>query len=487
MSRASVYLVIAFAAALGARVVAPSDLYDNDQPKTVAYTVDMVQHGRWLQPRDMLERPTTKPPLYNWIGAPLLAVFGPSEFVLKLPSVLAAAAVVLVTLAMGRWMMRAEARAGLPPPGPDTTSPIPYLDVGAVAGVIWLASTIGMKQIYLARPDMVLAAALTGGWACATRCMRPAATGDDRPASVWRRQFGLWLCVALAALAKGPPALLLLLYVVLGAKLLAGRWSAVRRTGLAWGLPAALLIVGGWLYLAYSADPAGFRAGLVHDALEHRSTAAGPLATLLTILAELWRMPVQFIGRFLPWSVFVILALLHVPPRRWFRGPLGPAALWVLLGIAFFMLSPRQRPDYLVPVYGPAAILAAYWLVVVAAKYRVTPQRVELAGLAIIIGLAAYDWYFSDAARTGWGQNAVHFAHAVRSVTGSAGVGFDDVGYSPLPPLLGLNPPVAGDPPWVLRPIVDADPHDVPILISEPIPGVGSGAGAIGLFRASAP
>ena len=57
----------------GCRWFGPSDLYDNDQPKTVAYTVDMVRHGRWLLPVDMLGRPATKPPMYNWISVPVVA------------------------------------------------------------------------------------------------------------------------------------------------------------------------------------------------------------------------------------------------------------------------------------------------------------------------------------------------------------------------------------------------------------------------------
>ena len=70
----------------GCRWFGPSDLYDNDQPKTVAYTVDMVEHGRWLLPVDMLGRPATKPPMYNWIGAPFVAAGWHDEFALKLPS-----------------------------------------------------------------------------------------------------------------------------------------------------------------------------------------------------------------------------------------------------------------------------------------------------------------------------------------------------------------------------------------------------------------
>jgi 4-amino-4-deoxy-L-arabinose transferase-like glycosyltransferase len=343
VQRVWVYLLLALGVGLFGRVAGPSDLYDNDQPKTVAYTVDMVEHGRWLLPRDMLGNPATKPPLFNWAGAPLLAAVGPSEFVLKLPSVIGGLIVVGLTIGMGRRLM-------------GGSGSVPALEVGVVAGLLWLASSAGMKHIYLARPDMVLAAALTGAWACATLCLSGQAASRTA-------QVGLWLCIALAALAKGPPALLGLLFVVLGAKLLTGRWASVWRTGIAWGLPLALLIVGGWVYAAYSADPAGFRAGMLSDTIEHRSTAGGFGSTLVAVLVSLWKMPLQFIGRFLPWSIFVVLTLIHIPPRRWFSSTLGPAVLWVLLAVGFFMLSPRQRPDYLLPAFGrpPSSRPTGFW------------------------------------------------------------------------------------------------------------------------------
>lgn len=463
MQRVWVYLLLALGVGLFGRVAGPSDLYDNDQPKTVAYTVDMVKNGHWLLPRDMLGNPATKPPLFNWIGTVPLATFGPSELVLKLPSVIGALVVMGLTVMMGRRMS-------------GGSGPVPALEVGVVAGLLWLASSVGMKHIYLARPDMVLAAALTGAWACATVCLRSQAPSRFT-------QAALWICIALAALAKGPPAILGVLFVVLGAKLLTGRWASVRRTGIAWGLPLAMLIVGGWVYAAYSADPAGFRAGMLSDTIEHRSTAGGFGPTLLVILADLWKMPIQFIARFLPWSIFAVLTLIHIPPRRWFASTLGPAILWVLLVIGFFMLSPRQRPDYLLPAFGPAAILAAYWLLVVGAKYRLTARKIGLAACGIIVGFCVYYWYFADAAQSQYGQNTIHFAAALKEIVRDDSLRVIDGGYNPLPALLGVNPPYPVDANWLIQPMANAG-DQAPILISEPIPGVGKGAEPMGLFRA---
>ena len=41
------YWAAATVMVLTSRIAGPSDLYDQDQPKTIAYTVDIVRHARW--------------------------------------------------------------------------------------------------------------------------------------------------------------------------------------------------------------------------------------------------------------------------------------------------------------------------------------------------------------------------------------------------------------------------------------------------------
>ena len=77
-----------FVFALAARIAGPSDLYDNEQPKTVAYTMDIVVHGRAIMPYDMKGRAPHKPPLYNWLAVPVVGGLGVYEqWAFALPSV----------------------------------------------------------------------------------------------------------------------------------------------------------------------------------------------------------------------------------------------------------------------------------------------------------------------------------------------------------------------------------------------------------------
>src|SRR5829696_8900089 len=108
MSRAMpfILLLITLAIVLGARIAGPSDIHDKSQPKTVAYTADMVLHGHYILPRDMVGGPARKPPMYNWIGVPFVALFGFAEPVLKMPAILSGIATLSLIACATRRMLR---------------------------------------------------------------------------------------------------------------------------------------------------------------------------------------------------------------------------------------------------------------------------------------------------------------------------------------------------------------------------------------------
>ena len=102
-----VLLLVTLAIVIGARAIGPSDIHDKSQPKTVAYTADIVLHGNWVLPRDMVGGPARKPPMYNWIAAPFVAALGFAEPVLKMPSILGGVVTVVLILFITRRMLRA--------------------------------------------------------------------------------------------------------------------------------------------------------------------------------------------------------------------------------------------------------------------------------------------------------------------------------------------------------------------------------------------
>jgi 4-amino-4-deoxy-L-arabinose transferase-like glycosyltransferase len=342
-----------------ARALGPSDLWDQSQPKTVGYTTDLVAHGRWILPRERGAHPATKPPLYNWLAAPAVRTLGfTSELAHKLPSVVGLA---LLWLAVVRWGRRL---------GPSVDP-----GVGWMAGLMLVANYTCFKLGYLARPDMLLTLWLVLGWMAATDLL---ASADER---LPRRDAWLaaafWTCTALAALTKGPAALALPIYAVAAAPLVGGRWRAAARLRWRWGVPLAALLPAAWVVAVWRIDPGHVREELWFNEIFGRVTGLGPEGSRegpAALLRNALEIPFYFLVRFLPWSPLAIAALVVLwgrsapgGRRRWrdlgIAGRrLEGAAVFVVVILGLYTLSAGKRADYVAAAYGPAALLAAWWL-----------------------------------------------------------------------------------------------------------------------------
>lgn len=345
---AAVLLVAAVAVA--GRLAAPSDLWDQTQPRTIAYTVDMLVRGgsAWILARDALDVPATKPPLVNWLAAPSVALLGRgSEFAHRLPSLLAAAAVVVLLVRVGERFGRG---------------------VGWLAALAWLATYATFKLFALVRPDMPLVLVALIGWLAAVRAL-------SRDESDARAAALFWASATLAAWAKGPVAVLLPAFAVVASLWLHGSLRPLLRLHPIVGAFAFLLVAPSWYVLAALVDPEHVRRTLLGDEVLGRVSGLGPEGGgrgPLAILLELWKMPFYFASRSLPWSIAAILAMLALVDRRetgrarWRSidggGTLLCAALWLLLVIGAFSLSSGKRADYVAPALPMASLLAAWWL-----------------------------------------------------------------------------------------------------------------------------
>ncbi len=343
----------AFICLLLSRVLSPYNLWDKAQPKTIAYTSDIVAHGRFILPIEAGEYPATKPPLYNWIAAPFVALCGfDCETAHKAPSILALAGCVVALLWLGRRI------------SPDKT-------MGPIAALVFLSSHSVFKLGYLARPDMLLSVWLLAGWIVGTSIIA-------RGSSTHGRRILFWLCVGLAGLTKGPAALILLVYAVVLGKVLTGRWSGSRELGWWTGLPLALAMVAAWLIPAAMINGPHVREVLWGAEIIGRVSGTGPEGNSrgpIGFFTDFYYMPLYFIRGFAPWSLVTIpagMALLKreggpSSPRGWRSDVAGTWALggllFLLITIGLFTLSTGKRADYLAVAFAPASVLAAWWLV----------------------------------------------------------------------------------------------------------------------------
>jgi len=289
---------------------------------------ELVAGGDWIVPH-RLGRIASKPPLYHWLAAAGIRIFGESDTIIRLPSVLAAWIVALETFAFGLLL--------------------------SGRGVAWLAvgilfSAWGFWGSALeARVDMLFTACVAGAIvAFAWWALRDSARGRGLA----------WLGSAAAVLTKGPigfvlPALVALSFLVSG-----GQWRRVRAS---WSWPAAvaaLLLVGGWYAAAVWSGGRGFvDVQLMKENLD-RFAGRGEFAPSRAFAGLL--MLRYFIGHLAPWN----LAILD-DVRRWWRGTGSVSAAgrllhcWWLVVLVVFSVAAGKRAIYLLPLYPAIALLGA--------------------------------------------------------------------------------------------------------------------------------
>lgn len=460
---------------LGSRIFGPSDIYDKDQSKTMAYTVDAVRNGNWALPRDDIRQPATKPPLYNWLAAPLPAITGIwDEWVHKLPSMLAGIATMIATVVITRRAMLRSHEPLLQ----ATAMPLALL-----AGTVWISSFPAQELIYLARPDMLLTAFVVIAWLLADLALET----EDR-ARRGKFAAGFWICIAGAALTKGPVAILPIIYVLLAARLIHGKWSVSHRISWGRGLLFVFAMIGMWCAFAAMSNPTHFGGKLLFDEFLLRVFGGPPEEKVKG--KPFWHVIIWLQREFLPWSVLAGIGVLIVL-NPWRRMPrlmahsLFPAVLWCGLVVLAIGVSAGKRADYLAPVYPGGAALAVFAL----AKAFTLHQRDRKLAPAVIVtsvcaalvagGLGWYRWVLSPDAATHHSDHLIAFRDEIAPIIGDdPNVVFLIRGYQPLLPILGRH--------TGRRPSVDQllearwlitrrDPRWNPVVVSDEVGNVARG------------
>lgn len=435
----------------GFRIAGPSDLSQNyDQSKTIAYTADIVLHGRWILPRDNRGALTTKPPLVNWVGAVVAGSLQPlglawREWSLKMPTMLAGLLAVGVTTLAG---YRLAGRGSGDLPG---RSPPVYVASGA--GLVLASSPFFVKHAYFLRPDMLAAALLACGWLAATVLLR----GETKRPSSWA--VLLWGCMGLAALTKGFTALLLPLYILAAAKLVHGRFAAAHRTRWFWGLPVALVLGLSWPAMVWLVDRAYLFDGLLGGQTAERFSGDGGwgsyFAGIGKDLLEMAGWPFEGMG---PWYLAAIAVLIALPRRQWLGPVAGPAIVWCLCVWAIFLPLAGKGASYLLPMYPAMAVLAAVaWLNLP----KIAPPGRSLVGLTLLASLCVggalvWETNYSHAARRGEaGATMIDFAKRAQPHVKGQPVSFVALTNSPVMTLMGRHPedgpPENPEAPWVVE------------------------------------
>lgn len=309
-------------------------LQEPDEGRYGDIAASMVRTGDWLTPRLNGIRYYEKPPLYFWLGAASVAVLGPTEAAVRLPSALACFATIFLLMHWGR-------RAG-----------------GAAAGVLAAAmgGTLPLLALFahMAMVDLVLAFLTTLALYSAWRgLMAP----GDTSSRTWIRVF--WCSCALAMLTKGPVGVVIPLVSVAGWILAAQSWDRLRALLRFEGLLLFLVVSAPWFvamevrYPGYARDffvAQNFGRAVAGDAFDRNA----PPWFYLPVLASY----------FLPWILFIPHALRRLkfgPAAR--TAPEGDLRLFlaasILAPLALLSVAQSKIGYYLLPLAPPVALLAA--------------------------------------------------------------------------------------------------------------------------------
>lgn len=306
---------------------------DRDESRFVQASRQMLESDDYLRIRFQDEPRNKKPAGIYWLQAASVDLFSdPASTAMwpyRLPSLLGALAVVLLTFGFGRaWVGRAA----------------------AFTGAALLAASLGLTvEAHLAKTDAVLLATVVAAQGALGEIYRRSRAGEPTGAAL---PLLFWIAQGVGLLIKGPitPLVSVLSAAALSIADRDPRWLG--RLRFLWGVPLVLLIAAPWLIAITVATDGGFASESVGNdfigKLLHgqESHGAPPGYFLLLSFVTFW-----------PGSLALAAAARlawrerHEVATRFLIGWLVP--FWLLLE-----LVPTKLPHYALPAYPALALLA---------------------------------------------------------------------------------------------------------------------------------
>lgn len=294
---------------------------------------EMLARGDWLVPHNTGIPWTEKPPAVHWVNALAMAVTGStSEIAVRLPSVLAGAALaLLMAWLVARWF-------GHP--------------AGLLAGLIQGTTFYTLRLARLAEVEMLLALAVAGAMACFLVACVDSPRGRAR--ARWL-PWGFYLCLAASFLLKG----LVGPCFVLGAcglyVLWQRAWSSLRFLFNPLGIALGVGAVAAWAVPAYFRYPPYLDMLLLHHFGRLQGELGGgkdPFYYLYSTLVVV-----------LPWTPAVVWGVVPVVRRGEYRQPFWRLMLcWIVPGLVLLHASTYKTSHYLTPLMPPLTVAGALGL-----------------------------------------------------------------------------------------------------------------------------
>ena len=301
-----------------------------DEGRYVGVAWGMLVSGDWVVPRlDGLPY-FHKPPLFYWLTAASIAVFGPHEWAARAaPLAGAALATAAAWLFARRWLGERDARLALLA---LATQPLFYIG-GQFANLDMLvAGCIGATILAFAHAALL--------------------QDDGHPARA--ALAAGYLCAALGLLAKGLIGFVLPALVLAAWLLLRRRPRAILRLLWAPGVALFLAVAAPWFLAMQDRYPEFFHYFFV---VQHfgRYTGAG-----FNNPQPAWFFPAVLLVLALPWSGWLLAGLRGAPAASAVERSVRQLLwTWLVVIVAFFSLPASKLVGYILPATLPLALLAA--------------------------------------------------------------------------------------------------------------------------------
>jgi len=317
--------------ALGVRA-----LWGPDEGRYVEIPREMVTTGDYVTPRLNGVKYFEKPPLFYWLQAAAIHLFGLREWAMRLVPALSALLGCLAVYAAGRRLF--SRRAGLLAAAILATTPLWY----------FLGNAITL--------DMTVSALLTVALLAFLVAVQEPEDAPLRRNLLWAS----YVALALATLAKGLIGIAIPGMVIVVWMALLGDWDLPRRIRLGSGTVIFLLIAVPWHVLVARANPEFLWFYFIH---EH-------VLRYVTKIHARYEPPWFFIpvllGGMIPWTAFLVQAVRDALPTGWRRRHETKETLFLLLWaglvFVFFSLSSSKLVPYILPVVPPLALLLGRYL-----------------------------------------------------------------------------------------------------------------------------
>ncbi|MEO8524987.1 MAG: glycosyltransferase family 39 protein [Caldimonas sp.] len=351
-----------------------------DEGRYVGVAWEMLRSGDWLVPTENGLPFFHKPPLFYWLTAGAMRVFGPSLWAARcaplLGALLGAAALYLLTR---RWVGERSARVVL---------------------AVLMLQPFFFGAAQFANLDMLVAGCIAASIAAAAHAVL--LMREHR--SVRVAIVGAWLAAALGVLAKGLIGVALPMLVVLCWLLATGQRRAISRLCSPLGIAAFTLVAAPWFLIMQARFP--------------------DFAHYFVVVQHLQRFAAGGFNNVEPWWYFIVaVPLLTLPWSAWllrsrFSSRIGePEAvtlwrqlMWIwLIVVAVFFSIPQSKPvGYVMPLLFPLAALAADAMASCLRRGSLRATRAAVGSmalaaclcLAMVFGIAA-NYHHDDTALAG--------------------------------------------------------------------------------------